>query len=167
MRVVNRLVSALLGIALVGAGAWLLVNVVLAAFDRPELWSAPQGLLDARLDDNRTLLVSIGLGVLGVLILVAELIPRRPARLPATVDRGWFLRRRTVEQQIDQAATTEPSVTKARTAIRRRRGKWRTTVTVTADPAAEQAVRDTTYNVLARMAAPEGPVRVVLHRRSP
>jgi hypothetical protein len=168
MRLVNRLASALLGLALVAAGVLVVVEVILAAFGRPALLLGRRGgyasLVDARLDDERTVLVALGVGLLGLVILVAELLPRRATRLPATVDRGWFLRRRAVEQRIDRAASTEPDVANVRTAIRRRRGRWLTTVTVSGDRAPESAVRDRARQVLTRLTAPDGPIRVV--RRS-
>jgi hypothetical protein len=149
MRGVNRAAAALFGLALIGLGLLVVLETGLVAAGRAALWF-PLDRWHATL--TRTSLVSRGflvaaivVGVIGVLILVAELWPRRPDRLIAAHG-PWWLRRRSVERRTATMAAAVPGIDHARAHARGRPGRWR--LVLAADGASDKtdvvnrAVRD-------------------------
>jgi hypothetical protein len=170
----NRLGGLVVGLILLGAGVLaMLQTVALAAFDRD--WPLPvlrwrQDLTTVRWSDTRMLLVGIGLGVLGLLILAAQLHRGRPRRLDTTWADGeesWSLRRSSVQRQAAAAARTVRGVDAARATTHGRRQDWQVDVSATTVGAVVDAreVQAAVLDELHSMGAPEDvPVTVRLRR---
>jgi hypothetical protein len=86
LRLVNRLLAGLLSLAMVAATVVLLVELVQWARGEPSLlvpwrdWGT--SLADLRVDDGRLLAVAAAAAALGLLLLLFELVPRRPTSRP-------------------------------------------------------------------------------------
>ncbi|MFC0531720.1 DUF6286 domain-containing protein [Phytohabitans kaempferiae] len=159
MAVVNRLASLLLGIVLLAAGLLLAIEAALLGLDRPSLWVPRDAwyarLTQTRFSDNSFLFVALVIGVVGLLVLLAQLRPRRPDRVPVGEADGWYLNRRSVEQRLAEVANRVPAVHDAHVRVRGRGRQWRAVVKAAGDrasiPDVEQAVR----GELDRLAAPD------------
>jgi hypothetical protein len=87
LHLVNRLLAALLSLAVVAATVLLVTEVVRWALDHPP-WLVPwdrwgDALLGARAGDAAVLAVSAAAALLGLLLLLFELTPRRPKAVGA------------------------------------------------------------------------------------
>lgn len=108
MRAVNRLLSALLGLALLGAGVVAAVEAVVIGLGNRGRWlpldSWYDWLTTHRLDNSTLGVVLLCLGIAGLLLLIAELWPRRAVRLPIRLDgpgdAAWWLLRRPAEHRL-------------------------------------------------------------------
>jgi hypothetical protein len=134
MRVVNRLLALLLAVGVILAAAITVIEVVARrAHHRPVVLDWP-GAHDWA---TRTtwgaapvLLISIGLTATGLLLLAAQLKPRRPDRLPITsadpatdaaITRGGLA------HSLRRAVSEVDGVGRARVTVRRRRTRLRVT----------------------------------------
>ncbi|GAA4212882.1 hypothetical protein [Actinocatenispora rupis] len=175
MRVVNRLAALLLGLVLLAGGLLALVEGVLAAAGRRPWpvdfarWYGP--LTRTPLSSSVVLGVSIGIGVLGILVLLLELRPWAPVRLgirraddprPLT----WWVLRRSVERQVSAACDGVPGLSETHTRLRGRDQRWRLVVRPRGRNDARPDVDRTVAAVLDRVAAP-GAVRVRVALRRP
>jgi hypothetical protein len=128
LHLVNRLLAALLSTAVVAAVVLLVTEVVRWALDEPP-WLVPWGgwgeaLTGARAGDGAVLAVSGAAVLLGVLLLVFELKPRRPSDLQAQplldgVD--TVVTRTGLRNAAETAARSVSGVRSASADVRRRR----------------------------------------------
>lgn len=166
MRVLNRVASLLLALALLAGGLLAVVEAVLVGLDRSPLLIDRQGwyesLTTTRFSDLGFLLVAIGVALLGLLVLLLELRRWRPTRLPVPVADGWHVQRRSAEQVLAGAARGQPGVTSARVRIRERRGGWHPFVTAVGDPAARPGVEAAVREELTRLAGHSNGIDVNL-----
>ena len=122
MRIVNRVVAAVLALALLVGGVLVAVEIVVAAFGR-DPWVVPhdgwyRGVLEHSWDDGASRWVFIGLVLAGLLLLGLQLAHRRPVTLPlssggAPADLG----RRSVERSLVRAATAVDGVSRAKVKV--------------------------------------------------
>ena len=122
MRVVNRVVAAVLALALLVGGVLVALEIVVAAFGR-DPWVLPhdrwyRGLLDHSWDDDASRWVFIGLLVAGLALLALQVARRRPGTLPlsaggAPADLG----RRSLERSLVRAATSVDGVSRAKVRV--------------------------------------------------
>jgi hypothetical protein len=174
MRIFNRVISLLLSLVLLLAGLLIAVEAVLAAFHRAP-WLLPLRrwhdlLASTRLADPPTRAVAAVLGTVGLLLLIAELWPRRPYRLrarPATADEKtqWWVLRRPAERRLADAAARVSGVNSARARLRGRR-LWKVDVRAEARDDRRADIEEAVKAELARLAAP-APARVRLRLRRP
>lgn len=86
LRLVNRLLAGLLSLAVVAVTVLLVAELVQWARGEPSLlvpwreWGA--SLADLRVGDGRLLAVAAAVAVVGLLLLLFELVPRRPTSRP-------------------------------------------------------------------------------------
>lgn len=122
MPVVNRVVSAVLALALLVGGVLVAAEIVVAAFGR-EPWVVPhdrwyRATLDNRWDDAATRWVLIGLVLAGLALLALQMARRRPGALPladgATVA---DLSRRSIERSLARAASAVDGVAGAKVRV--------------------------------------------------
>jgi len=92
------------------------------------------------------LVTSIVVGLVGLVMLVAQLIPRPRRRLPAiAVGPGWWVRRRSIERRSTAAAVLAGGAQHSKASVDGDANRWKVRVTGEApldrQPAVEQAVR--------------------------
>lgn len=122
MRIVNRIVAAVLALALLVGGVVVAAEIVVAAFGR-DPWVLPhdrwyRSTLQHRWDDDATRWVCIGLVLGGLLLLALQLAWRRPVVLPlaagaAPADLG----RRSIERSLVRAASGVDGVARAKVRV--------------------------------------------------
>ena len=166
MRAVNRIGAGVLGLLLVVAGVAVVVEAALVVSGRPP-WLLPLDRWFARWEQTTVgatwvFWVSVGVGVLGLLILLAQVRRWRPDRVPAGEGprTGWWLGRRSVQRR---AAVAAAGVTGVRDVRARLRGGRRLTVEARAIPERYDAVRESVREELDRLTvASTMDVKVVL-----
>lgn len=174
MRVVNRLLALVVGLVLLAGGLLAAVNGVLAAADRRPWpvdvarWYGP--LTRTRLSAPVVLGVSVGIGVVGLVVLIAELRPWAPTRLSlrhahASDTVAWWVHRRSVERQVSAAVDTVAGVSETRSRLRGRGARWRLVVRPRGRADARPEVREAVQAELDRIAAPaEVRLRITMRR---
>ena len=157
MRTVNRIASALLALVLI-AGGLLVVYTVSALVDRP--WPIPTNwrreLGDVAVSDRRVLAICIAIAVVGLVVLIAELIPRRQARLPAAMNgTTWWVSRRSAERRSAHAAAVGGGVAHPRADLSGNAERWRIRVRAEAPPHRYEAVERSVREELRALGAPD------------
>lgn len=171
MRAVNRALSLLLGLALLGGGVLTAVESVLVVLDRSP-WVLPTrdwyaSLTGTRLGDSAVLVASLVLALVGLVLLAAELRPAPSSRLP--LELGWTgasLERRSAQRRLAAAANEVRGVHGAHARVRVRRGQWRVRMAVRVRDEDRDGVQDRLWAELAHLHAPE-PVDLQLRVREP
>lgn len=126
MRVVNRLLALLIALALLAAGVVLIIEIIAEAagadpvvFDWRETyrWAARTSWESVTV---RTVGVLLAIG--GLALLVLQLVPRRPDRLPVRGDDGTdaAITRRGLAYSVSDAVNEVDGVNTARVQVRRR-----------------------------------------------
>jgi hypothetical protein len=136
MRVVNRLGALLLGLILLAVGVLTVIEAVSLAA-RHRSWPLPvqdwrNRLLVTPWSDRAVLIVSIIVGVIGLLILLSQLRPVRARHLTTTwndPDDTWILSRRSIEQQATAAAESIRGVDSAHASTTGKPDRWQLDVT--------------------------------------
>lgn len=122
MPVLNRVVSAVLALALLVGGVLVAAEIVVAAFGR-DPWVVPhdrwyEATLEHRWDDAATRWVCIGLVLAGLVLLVLQLTRRRPAVLPlAASTASADLGRRSIERSLARTASRIDGVAGAKVKV--------------------------------------------------
>ncbi|MGH9060465.1 MAG: hypothetical protein ACRDZY_13265 [Acidimicrobiales bacterium] len=172
MRVANRVAGLILGLALVGAGGFCAFEVVLAATGhrflvvpgrawldalRTTPWSAPTAIL----------IVAV-IAAVGVVVLVAELVPRRRPRLELPASRPgarWWVWRRSAESLVRRQVEAETPATRVRLHLVPRRRSWRAKVRSVAGAQTAPAIAESAEAALGRLGAPDAVrIRVKLSK---
>ncbi|GAA2108290.1 DUF6286 domain-containing protein [Actinomadura alba] len=174
MRAFNRIATLVLSLVLIAGGLFIAVQAVLAAL-RHAPWLLPlrrwhAALTSTPLGDRLAVILMGAVGLLGLALLIAELRPWRPSRLPvhpATADAGseWWVLRRPAERLLADAAARIPGVNSARVRLRGRH-RWKVDVLAEARDEDRTEIAEAIDGELDRLAAP-APVRVRLRLRSP
>lgn len=128
MRIANRLIGFLFWVALGALGVIVFVETVLGLTDRPA-WLIDRSGLDTTVSalswsDRGVIIASIVLLVIGVLLIVAQLKPRRPDELAVPADReqrSLAIDRRGLEAHLGDLARNDADVAGASARVRRRR----------------------------------------------
>jgi hypothetical protein len=132
MRYVNRVVMILLALALMAAGVLAAVEVGLAALSRPPLVVQREHVTEvlqrSRWADVPVRGVLLAVAVVGLVLLVAQLVPRRTRLLPITDPTPGVTTattRRSLERALRRAATGADGIVAASVTASRRRVKVR------------------------------------------
>ncbi len=157
MRTVNRIASAMLALVLIAGGLLVVVQTVSALVDRP--WPIPTNwrreLGDVALSDRRVLAICIAIAVVGLVVLIAELMPRRQARLPAVMNgTTWWVSRRSAERRSAHAAAVG-GVAHPRADLSGNAKRWRIRVRAEAPPHRYEAVERSVREELRALGAPD------------
>jgi hypothetical protein len=157
VRVVNRLAAVLLALVLLAIGLLAVVQTVSGLLGRP--WPVTSATRDALagvpLSDQRVLVTSIVVGAVGLIMLVAQLIPRPRRRLPAaSIGPGWWVRRGSVERRAALAAVTAGGAQHPRASVDGNASRWKVRVTGEAAPDRRPAVEQAVRTELAALGAP-------------
>jgi hypothetical protein len=171
MRVANRIASALLGLALVAVGLLAVVEVVLALAGQPPLLPLDdwyERLTSVTYAGMAFRLVSIGLIVLGALILLAQLRRWRPTEVDLRSDgeRGhWRIQRRSLEHQVSNELNMVVGVHEAHARARGGEHRWKLRVSALADADQVEQVRVTARRAMDKLAVPSEIPLIVDVRR--
>ncbi len=130
MRPLNRVLAFLLGLALAGFGIIVAVETTLLLSGRSP-WLVPRQRWDRNLAeqdwDHPTLVLVLSIVLAaGVVLLVAQLVPRRPRRLPVRTDhddRQLSISRRGLEGQLARVTRRDQDILDARVRVNRRRAR--------------------------------------------
>ncbi|MGH8908514.1 MAG: DUF6286 domain-containing protein [Egibacteraceae bacterium] len=130
MIVVNRLLGLLLGLGLLTAGVIVVSEATLGLTGRAS-WLidrtvASRELAQLSWDDPRALPISVTLLVIGIVLVLAQLKPRRPTTLPlpdSTEHCRCAVERRSVEMRLASVASSDDDVATASARVGRRRAK--------------------------------------------
>lgn len=126
MRFVNRLLAALLALALAVAGVLLVVEVIAAGFNAsPAIVHWHQWYQWARRtswDTASVQIICIVIAAVGLLLLLVQLKPRKPRRLViASEDTDAAFTRRGVAATVKSAVTDVDGISAAKVTVRRRK----------------------------------------------
>jgi hypothetical protein len=156
VRVVNRLAAVLLALVLVAVGLFAVVQTVSGLLGRP--WPVTlarrEELATVELSDRRVLVTSIVVGLVGLIMLVAQLSPRRQQRLPVAVGPDWWVRRRSVERR-SSAAGLGGGAQRARASVGGDATRWKVRVTGEAPADRKATVEQAVRSELATLGAPD------------
>ena len=141
MRAVDRVLALLLGLAGLAFGVLVVAEVINAALNRPALFlpyrQAASFLRERPWSDGLVITIAALLLAVGLLLLIAELRPRRRAHLvlqPLDPQVTTTLSTRSVARVLENAAVHTAGVQRARATVRGRRVRLRLDV-----PARESA----------------------------
>jgi hypothetical protein len=172
MRTANRILTAVLGLALIALGLSVAVDMARVAVGREPVILPLDGwyrwLTSVSWSDGRVLGIAILLGVVGVALLALELRPWAPDRvrvMRAGAPAPWWVSRRSVERRT-AAAATETGVARARSDVRGRGNRWRLRVRADGWPNQRPAVVEAVHAELDRLDAPPG-IGVDISLRTP
>lgn len=171
MRVADRVLSVLLGLALAAAGVLTLINIVLTALGKSwwphALWTWAHRLTTTPRSDLSVRVTAAVVLAAGILLLVSQLRPWAPAELPvAGGDGAWKIRRRSAEQHLASSAEIIPGTHGTAARVRAAKGRWDATVTADAETDLQSQIEDAVRTAMSAIGAPEGSTsRVRLQRR--
>jgi hypothetical protein len=159
MRVVNLIAASLLGLVLLAGGLLLAAEAALVAAGQSP-WLVPLDRWHARLSHTTLrggwiLGISIGVGVVGLIILALQVRPWAPQRLSTGDARGpWWVTRRSVEQRAAAAAAGVIGVHDAHADVRGNERSWHLRLRAVANPEQRDEVVSAVRRELDRLAAP-------------
>jgi hypothetical protein len=161
MRVVNRLLSLLLGLALVCGGLLVAAEAMATALGAGPFgipvnhWAA---LLEHRRLQDAWAVVGFGVATaVGAVLLLVEVWPWRPQRVAIGVDgpTSWWLSRRYVEMELRRATLDATPASHVMASVRLHRRRWEVRVRAAAPTDARRAIAEAAQADLARLGAPE------------
>ena len=170
MRAFNRVLSLLLGLALLAGGLLVAAEVAAALLDRGELviparrWA--EELRATTFADARVVFGVVA--AVGLVLFVAEARRWPTQRVPLADDqqRSWWLLRRSLEQHLGRAVTTGTAATGARARVRPQRRRLRVRLDADVAPTAKPAVEQRAAQVLDQLIGPDrSQIRVRIRRR--
>jgi hypothetical protein len=170
MRTTNRIFSALLGLILIVVGLAVAIEMALIAAGRAPVvlpldrWY--RSLRSVSLDDSRFLAVAVAVGLIGLVLLVAELRPWPPSRVLTNAAAGapLSIARRSVQRRVEAAAASA-GVGRAKSEVRGKPSHWRLKLQAVGWPERRDAVTEAVRAELDRLYAPSDvPLNVSLRR---
>jgi hypothetical protein len=159
MRAFNRVLSLLLGLALLAGGLLVAAEVAAALLDRGALVIPTRRWAD-ELRETTFADAQVVFGVIaavGLVLFVAEVRrwPKRRISLAGDQQRSWWVLRRSLEQQLGRAVTTGTAATGARARVRSRRRRLRVRVDADAARTAKPAVEQSAASMLEQLVGPD------------
>jgi hypothetical protein len=169
MRAFNRVLSLLLGLALLVGGLLVAAEVVAALLDRGELViPARRWAEELRATTFADAQVVFGVvAAVGLVLFVAEARrwPKRRIGLADDRQRSWWVLRRSLEQQLGRAVMTGTAATGARARVRSRRRRLRVHVDADVARTAKPAVEQRAAQMLDQLVGPgRSQIRVRIRR---
>jgi hypothetical protein len=171
MRVINRLLSLLLGLALVCGGLLVAAEAMATALGAGPFgipvshWAA---LLEHRRIHDAWAVIGFAVTTAaGAVLLLIEVWPWRPLRVAIGVDgpTSWWLSRRSVEMELRRATLGATPASHVMASVRPHRRRWEVRVRAAAPTDARWAITEAAQADLARLGAPENShLRVRLRR---
>jgi hypothetical protein len=169
MRAFNRVLSLLLGLALLAGGLLVAAEVTAALLDRGELViPARRWVEELRATTFADAQIVFGVvAAVGLVLFVAEARRWPKRRIPLADDqqRSWWLLRRSLEQYLGRAVTTGTGATGAKARVRPRRRRLRVRLDADVTPTAKPAVEQRAAMVLEELVGPDrSQIRVRIRR---
>jgi hypothetical protein len=174
MRVVNRLLAAVVAILVIAAAFVVVVEVVVAQVAKRDPWIVPydQWLESAQQNtwagSDAVLQLALALLLVGAVLLVLQLVPRRPTSLPLEVGgrSEVQVQRRSLERSLVRAAERLDAVEKASVDLGENRVQVRATTHRRQAPNLEAEITRSMMDALARAHPVRQPeIRVKVSRR--
>jgi hypothetical protein len=164
MVIVNRLLALVLGAAILAGGLLVMLEAIWAWTGSGFVWIPEQQWLRAfkttEWSDPLVIAVSIGVALVGLILLVAQLRPQR-RRLAAfeTDHDSWWLLRRSAESHLERCleAVVPTSPIKTRLDPKRR---WQLKVTARAATSTRPTLEAAARAELERLRAPDARVQI-------
>jgi hypothetical protein len=160
MRLVNRVASTLLGILLIVGGLVAAAEAVAAYRGQQPLFLPLREwhdrLVSTTYADRTVLLVSIGVGLLGLLILISELRRGRPREVDLRPEHNarWQLQRHSLQQQLAASVAGVPGIGSPHVEVDGKPSAWSVRVRAAGRPDQLDDVRAAARSVLVRLDAP-------------
>jgi hypothetical protein len=125
---------------------WIPGNTWLSSF-KTTAWSDPA-----------TIAISVGVGVLGLILFVAEVKPRRPRVVPLRTENTgeWVLLRRSTETHLARRLAAQVPVSPIRTRLNPKPWRWTLRVKARAAVSSKPALEQAAQAELAAIGAPSG-----------
>jgi hypothetical protein len=161
----NRLVALVVGAVLIAGGALVVVEAVWAWTGSGFVWIPGQAWLTSFKTTpwsyNVAIAISIGVAIVGFLLLVIEVRPRRNRVAHYQTDHGtWLLLRRSTEAHLSRRLETAVPTSPIKTRLSPRSLRWRLTVTARAARSTRPALEAAARAELDRLHAPSVRVQV-------
>ena len=161
MTVFNRILLTVIGLVLIAGGALVIIEAIWAWTGNGFVWIPGATWLSSfkstAWSDPAAIAISIGVGSLGLLLLIFEVVPRRPRVAPFPTDNvgEWLLLRRSTEGHVARrvAARVPTSPIKARLNPRPRR--WTLRIKARAAASSRPALEHAANAELTALRAPE------------
>ena len=160
MVVVNRLFALVLGAAILAGGLLVMLEAIWAWTGSGFVWIREQTWLHAfkttEWSASLVIAISIGVAVVGLLLLVAQLRPQRKRLAPfATEHDSWWLLRHSTEGYLDRRLETAVPTSPIKTRLNPK-GRWRLKVTARAAASTRPTLEAAAQTELERLRAPQG-----------
>jgi hypothetical protein len=164
MVIINRLLALILGAAILAGGLLVMLEAIWAWTGSGFVWIPGQQWLRSfkttEWSHNLVIAVSIGVALIGLILLVAELRPQRRRLAPFETDHdSWWLLRRSTESSLDRRLETVVPTSPIRTRLDTK-GRWRLKVTARAAASTRPTLEAAARTELERLHAPKTKVQV-------
>jgi hypothetical protein len=164
MVIVNRLLALVLGAAILAGGLLVMLEAIWAWTGSGFVWIPEEQWLRAfkttEWSDNLVIAISIGVALVGLILLVVQLRPQRPRLAPFKTDHdSWWLLRRSAEshlgRRLETAVPTSPIKIRLNPRLR-----WRLKVTAPAATSTRPTLESAAKAELERLRAPNARIQV-------
>ena len=164
MVIVNRLLALVLGAAILAGGLLVMLEAIWAWTGSGFVWIPEQQWLHAfkttEWSKNLVIAISVGVALVGLILLLAELRPQRKRLAPFETDHdSWFLLRRSAEGYLDRRLEATVPTTPIKTRLNPK-GRWRVKVSAKAASSTRPALEAAAKAELERLHAPAARVQV-------
>ncbi len=149
--VFNRALLVVLGLILVVGGALVIIEAIWAWTGNGFVWIPGDAWLSSfkhtAWSDAAAIAISVGVGVVGLILFVAEIIPRRPRVVPLRTENvgELMLLRRSTEAHLARRLAAQVPVSPIKTRLNPKPWRWKLRVKARAaassKPALEQAAQ--------------------------
>ncbi len=180
MPLLNRLLSLLLGLALVLVGVWAIAMSVVDATGATGLPPAyvsvtqavqtgTRALSQLPLSSPIVLALCVGLLLVGALLLLAEAQPRPPSRVRLDQEPGitWWADRASIERGLSDTLVARTAAASARTRLRSDKSSWHVSIDAAAPAESRAEVDAQARGVLSKLGRSAGAVDLRLRLHQP
>ena len=158
--VFHRVLLAVIGLILAAGGALVIIEAIWAWTGNGFVWIPGDAWLSSfehtAWSDPATIAISVGVGVLGLLLFAFEVFPRRPRVVPfATDGQGeWVLLRRSAEAHLQRRVAAEVPASPIRARLKTGQLRWTLRIRARAAPSTKPALERRGQAELAALRAP-------------
>lgn len=164
-RTINRVLAFVVGAALLAGGLLVGIEAVWAWTGSGFLWIPGHAWLTSfkttAWSDSLVIAISVGVGVLGLVLLVGEIRPQRERVAEFKTDHGtWLLARRSTEAHLSRRLAAAVSTSPIKTQLKPRSARWRLKVSARAAASTHPTLEEVARSELDSLRAPPTRVRV-------
>jgi hypothetical protein len=160
--VFNRTLLTVLGLVMIAGGALVIIEAIWTWTGNGFVWIPGDSWLSSfkntAWSDPTTIAISVGVGVLGVLLFLAEVLPRRPRVIPFRTDNvgEWILARRSTEAHLARRLAAQVPTSPIRTRLNPKPRRWTLRVKARAAASTKPVLEQAAQTELAALRAPSG-----------